>query len=56
MTADRTLGQAAYERYATLFGTLAAPKRPWEQLRPPDRARWEDIAVAVLGECGGSDG
>ena len=50
---DRTLGQAAYETYARVF-EHGARKLTWEQLRPPVRARWEEVAVAVLGECGGS--
>lgn len=50
--ADRTLGQVAYEKYAIVFAgnrTLV----PWHQLRPPVRARWETVAVAVLEACGG---
>ena len=49
MMADRTLGQAAYEKYAQVFaGTRTLLS--WEQLRPPVRARWEAIAAAVTGE------
>jgi hypothetical protein len=53
--ADHTLGQAAYEKYVQLSGDRGR-KPAWEHLRPPVRARWETIAVAVLEECGGSGG
>jgi hypothetical protein len=52
---DRSLGQAAYEKWVIMSGHPDR-KLPWDQLRPPVRARWELIAAAVLEECGGSDG
>jgi hypothetical protein len=51
MPTDRTLGQAAYEKYGQVF--RGGRVTPWDQLRPPMRARWETVATAVLEECGG---
>jgi hypothetical protein len=52
--ADRTLGQAAYEKYGQVF--RRGQVTPWGLLRPPVRKRWEAIAAAVLEVDGGSDG
>jgi len=49
--ADKTLGRVAYEAYVRLVAKN--PMLPWDQLRPPVRARWETLATTVLEACGG---
>lgn len=53
MGVRRKLGQVAYEKYqSTAWPRESCPLR-WDQLKPSTRARWEDIAAAVIEEWGG---